>query len=209
MWYIKIEYQKISKNVKPWKRMEKRMGKKENTKKRVLQKELLYWILLGGGIVVLSMLAPQLPYELLKSYLRHRSKLKAKLLKLEKRGWIRIVQKGDDWEVRLVKDGKLVAQKYQVDKLKIKKPKKWDRIWRVVVFDIPENKKQAREILRDKLKNLGFYKLQKSVFVHPYPCREEIEVIKNAYELWPYVSLLEAKTFDSQDKLEEYFTDLI
>lgn len=181
----------------------------ENTNKRTAQKEFLNWLLLAGGIVVLSMLAPNLPTQLLKGYLRHRAKLRARLLTLEKRGWIKVKQKGDEWEVKLVKDGKLIVQKYQTDKLKLKKPAKWDGLWRIVVFDIPEDKKLAREILRDKLKNLGFYQLQKSVFVHPYPCREEIEVIKNTYEIWAYIRLFEAQTVDAQEKLEEYFEELI
>ena len=45
---------------------------------------------------------------------------------------------------------------------------KWDKKWRIVIFDIEETSKQIRERLRRKLKELGFGMLQESVFISPY-----------------------------------------
>lgn len=46
--------------------------------------------------------------------------------------------------------------------------RKWDRKWRIVIFDIAETAKVVRESLRLKLKELGFGMLQKSVWVSPH-----------------------------------------
>ncbi len=41
----------------------------------------------------------------------------------------------------------------------------WDGIWRVVVFDIPEQNKKIRSVLRETLRVLEFKPLQKSVWI--------------------------------------------
>ena len=45
------------------------------------------------------------------------------------------------------------------------KTDKWDGKWRVVIFDIPEVNKRIRQALRETLKVLGFWPLQKSVWI--------------------------------------------
>jgi hypothetical protein len=55
------------------------------------------------------------------------------------------------------------------------------------------------------LKELGFYCLQKSVFVHPYECQREIELIKEVYEIGPYVCYLEADFIGQEARLRRYF----
>ena len=63
----------------------------------------------------------------------------------------------------------------------------WDGKWRTVIFDIPEKLKSARNALRDKLKEVGFHELQKSVFVFPYECKDEIDFIIEFFNLRQYV----------------------
>lgn len=53
--------------------------------------------------------------------------------------------------------------------------KPWDKKWRVVIFDIPERKRNQREGLRRKLKELGFGMLQESVWITPFPIANELE----------------------------------
>lgn len=108
----------------------------------------------------------------------------------------------DDGTVYIVltKEGKKKALEYKLDELKIKKPDKWDKKWRVVIFDIPEKKKKAREALRSKLKELGFKELQKSVFIHPYPCEDEIDFINEVFEIRYYVRLLLVKSFTNEEQ---------
>jgi len=45
---------------------------------------------------------------------------------------------------------------------------KWDRKWRLVIFDIAEVSRKTRDLLRFKLKELGFGMLQESVWITPY-----------------------------------------
>ncbi|GBE16476.1 hypothetical protein BMS3Abin15_00293 [bacterium BMS3Abin15] len=52
--------------------------------------------------------------------------------------------------------------------------KKWDRKFRVVIFDIPEEKRKDRDWLRDELYLLNYKQLQKSVFISKYPLTTDL-----------------------------------
>ena len=61
----------------------------------------------------------------------------------------------------LLKKGNEKAGWMQIDDLKIAKPKKWDKKWRLVIFDIAQIEKIYREeLFRGKLKKLGFLSLK-------------------------------------------------
>jgi DNA-binding transcriptional regulator PaaX len=60
----------------------------------------------------------------------------------------------------------------------ITKPKKWDGKWRILIFDITETKKSTRDNIRRTLINIGFIKLQNSVWVFPYDCEDLITLLK-------------------------------
>ncbi len=61
---------------------------------------------------------------------------------------------------------------------KPKKPKRWDRKWRVVMFDVYESQKAIRDRFRKELKEYGFIQMQRSVWVYPYECEDFITLIK-------------------------------
>ena len=48
-------------------------------------------------------------------------------------------------------------------------------------------KKSVRDALRHKLHELGFKEWQKSVFIYPYHCREQIDFVIEFFDLRPYV----------------------
>ena len=57
---------------------------------------------------------------------------------------------------------------------------KWDRQWRLVIFDIEEKEKAARETLRKKLIELGFASLQRSIYISPYNFNNDVyEYLRN------------------------------
>ena len=116
--------------------------------------------------------------------------------KEDKNGFVKIV---------LTKEGQKKALKFKIDEMEILKPSKWDGEWRIVIFDIPEKFKKAREALRIKLKDLGFLELQKSVFVLPYECENEIDFIMEVFLIRPYVRFMRAKSFTNEEQLKIKF----
>lgn len=101
--------------------------------------------------------------------------------------------------------GKKKTLEYNIDEITINKPEKWDHKWRLVIFDIPEEYKRIREAMRSHLKRLGFYKLQKSVFIIPYECENEINFIVEYYAIRPYVRCILAEQIDNELHLKKIF----
>jgi DNA-binding transcriptional regulator PaaX len=105
----------------------------------------------------------------------------------------------------LTEKGEKKALTYNLDEMTIKKPAEWDKKWRMVVFDIPERIKWTREAMRRHLKNLGFYEFQKSVFVHPYDCKDEIEYLIEFYDIRRFVRFVVAESLDNELHLKREF----
>ena len=101
--------------------------------------------------------------------------------------------------------GKEVALRYDLEQMVIAK-NKWDKKWRVVMFDVPEKLKKIRETLRYQLKKLGFLELQRSVFVLPYECGNEIEYIIEFYNIRKYVRMLIVDKIDNEIDLKRKFS---
>jgi DNA-binding transcriptional regulator PaaX len=76
----------------------------------------------------------------------------------------------------------------------------WDKKWRIIIFDIPQEKHIARIRFRNKLKSLGCVMLQKSVFIFPYPCHEEVGDIAGYLEISDYIDILIAESAGYKDQ---------
>ena len=133
------------------------------------------------------------------------NKISKTLLRLKQSKMV-VVGKGDyGYSLELSEKGKKKFQKLCLKSLEIKRTKKWDGLWRVVIFDIPEKLKIGRSALRDMIKRLGFYQLQKSVWVLPYDCEKEIQLLSDAFGITEFVNYLEVKRIKDDQKLKENF----
>lgn len=95
--------------------------------------------------------------------------------------------------------------KVLLTKAKIQKQSRWDGKWRLVIFDIPEQTRTLRNKFRQLLKKNKFYKLQHSVFIHPYPFnREAIEYLKQT-GLIKYIRILRVEEMDEDHHLKKIF----
>ncbi len=180
--------------------------------KSEISKDILRLLLVSGTV----MMAAQSPYfirNFLKNYKSYKKYPKNKVSdtfsNLKRQGFLEIKNKGQQIYISLTKEGKKKAGMFQVDSLKIKKPKKWDRKWRIVIFDINELKRSHREAFRGKIKELGFRCLQKSVWIYPFECQSEIELLRDFFGLNENeLRLIVAEKLGYDKKLREFF-DLI
>ena len=173
-------------------------------------KQKILLLLLGGVALGLSK-SPKGYFKILKSISKDWRQIKTERLyravrefyndrlvdyKEDKDGFIKII---------LTKEGQKKALKFKLDEMEIKKPTKWDGEWRVVIFDIPDRFKKAREALRRKIMDLGFRKLQESVFIFPYECEDEINFITEVFLIRPFVRFVRAKSFTNEEQLKIKF----
>ncbi|OGN00023.1 MAG: CRISPR-associated endonuclease Cas2 [Candidatus Yanofskybacteria bacterium RIFCSPHIGHO2_02_FULL_41_29] len=170
--------------------------------------------LTGMAFVALSS-SPRGAEVLIKGIGKHIEKRRLKLARsqfskylwyLRKKKYIKVVKEDESGiTIKIIGKGIDRIKKFDLDNLKIEPMEKWDSKWRVVIFDIPDKKKSAREALRRKLENMGFYKLQKSVFIHPWECLDEIFFLRKVFEVEPNVSVLVADAIDEEMRLRKLF----
>ncbi len=110
------------------------------------------------------------------------------------------------WSARLTSEGKRYAKKLELlDRIKLEKPAKWDKRWRVVIFDIWERRRPVRDKLRIMLKKAGFYKIQNSVWAYPYDCEELIAFLKVEMRLGSGVLYMIVEGIEQNQKIQSYF----
>lgn len=120
---------------------------------------------------------------------------KRALIKAKKNKLLRIIENKDGDFLEVTERGRKELMRYDIDNLTIKRSLRWDGVWRVVIFDIPEKYRDARVALSKKLKEIGFCQLQKSVFVFPFSCEKEIDFIKMFYQIEKFIILFNTKSF--------------
>ncbi len=114
-------------------------------------------------------------------------------------------EKDGKFSIELTEKGKRVLKEVDISELKNKKPVQWDGLWRIVIFDIPESQEYGRVALRNKMKEVGFYQLQKSVWAFPYECEKEIELLVEVFDINSFVNFITAKKIKDDEKLKKYF----
>lgn len=108
--------------------------------------------------------------------------------------------------IRITQKGESKIRSFAIDLIKIKKPKKWDGKWRIVMFDLPVQYKNIRNSLRLKLKQIGFIQFQKSVWLYPYPCFDELLFIADYYKVSKYIEIVTASEVLNDIKLRKAFS---
>lgn len=146
-----------------------------------------------------------------REYLRRRNFEKSifwrKIYYWKERGLIETFVEGKDKYIELTKKGKNCLKNTILNEIKIKIPDQWDGKWRMVIFDIPESKRDSRDIIRQKLKQLGFVQLQKSVYIFPYECTLEIQSFVHRLNLKGEVLIAIAEIIQGERKIIKHFID--
>ena len=105
----------------------------------------------------------------------------------------------------LTNQGKRFAYKNRLPTLKLPRASQWDHKWRIIAFDIPESKRSGRDALRENMKRLGAVQIQKSLWVWPYDCQEEIDFIAGLFGVRSYVHHILAESITAEKSLRKVF----
>ena len=154
-------------------------------KKGALEKEILLRLALGGMVLVCFVM-PGMAH-VLRLFQPHTNKDRAKIRRsfrnLRDRKLVNLYQKGGHDVLEITKLGKRQLLRYKLDGMQIKKPPRWDKKWRIIMFDIPKRKEGARIAFKDILRKLELEQYQKSVYITPYPCEDEVDFVKESLGL--------------------------
>lgn len=163
-----------------------------------------------AGLITIACTSPYFLVNLLKYFIKLKKYPKKKVYdafyELRRQGLINFDNRKGQIFISLTDKGKKKAGWLQIDKLKIEKSKKWDKKWRMVMFDISQMKRQYREALRGKLKQLGFFLFQKSIWVIPHKCNKEIEILKRFFGLKEHeIRLITVDDIGEDEELRKFF----
>lgn len=129
------------------------------------------------------------------------------LKNLEKNEIIELTEKNNQVYVHLKdKDNPKIIE-YSIESLLNfkKKNKQWNGKWFLVFFDVPETQRNKRDYLRKFLTRLGFYQYQKSVYIFPYECEKEVNLIKKIVEGAKYMKYIIAEKIEDETLAKGYF----
>ncbi len=135
------------------------------------------------GILAVSLVSPRVGklLEPMMHDLAHPNRTNAKIRRsfqqLLKNGMIEMKEKNGKKFVQITNKGRMKMLRLYVDSHNRNKPK-WDKRWRLVIYDIKEKRRKTRQNISHILKNFGFKKLQGSVWAYPFPCEELITLLK-------------------------------
>lgn len=183
-------------------------------------KEVL--MLLGVGALILSsFVVPVLPmavkpiidfYERNERLKQHKvwnrfnqPRLKYLLKRLYKQKVVEIEDNEGESMVKLTDKGRRKLLKYKLEEIMIDKPPRWDGKWRIIIYDIKVQKRGLGEIFRSFLKKLEFLKLQKSIYLTPYSCKDQIEFLRQYHNLGEEVLYLEVNKLENEEVYKNYF----
>ena len=96
-----------------------------------------------------------------------------------------------DQSLRLTERGKQIVDSF-IPVRKFAK-EKWDGLWRLIIFDIPECNRIKRDQLRQLLKLYGYFKWQKSVYLTPHPVIKAVNEWLEEAGLYPQAICFESR----------------
>jgi DNA-binding transcriptional regulator PaaX len=105
----------------------------------------------------------------------------------------------------LTAEGEVQLHLLELEERLHRRPRRWDKKWRLLIFDISEQRKKLREALRHKLIELGFYRLQDSVWIYPYPCNDLMELLRIKFGVRHDALFLHVDSFPSDPWLRRHF----
>jgi len=166
------------------------------------------------GIIIVATTSPFFLSAFIKEYFKHLSQKQKQarrraLYELERRKYLSFDENKDGtMTIKLTHQGKLVVRRYNLEEMQIRKPKKWDGQWRVLLYDIPTSSKQAADAFREKLKELDVHQLQKSVWVSPYDFIGEVEFLCGAFDIDinKYVLYFTTPQIPKERQLKKHYT---
>lgn len=110
-----------------------------------------------------------------------------------------------DSKLRLTRKGEQALRILKLSEYSKTQVRKWDKKWRVLIFDIPERRLGLRQKIRLTLQAIGFVRLQDSVWVYPYDCEDLITLLKADFHVGDDVLYMIVDVIERDSKLRSHF----
>jgi DNA-binding transcriptional regulator PaaX len=115
-------------------------------------------------------------------------------------GMIERIPSSQNEYARLTKEGKKKMHSLELDNETTLVNTSWDGFWRIILLDLPENRKSERESLRYLLKKAGFVCLKNSAWISPFPYEHLFTNIKRDLGLTTEMMIIVTEFIDEESK---------
>ncbi|WP_202078434.1 phenylacetic acid degradation operon negative regulatory protein PaaX [Caldalkalibacillus salinus] len=134
----------------------------------------------GGEIWIGSLI------RLLEEFGHNAQAIRAAISRMSKQGWVEANKVGNKSYYSLTPQGQKRIEEAATRIFKLKSSK-WDGQWRMLIYSIPEEKRNLRDELRKELTWSGFGSLTFSCYISPNPLEEQVQALVKRYDIEPYV----------------------
>ena len=173
-------------------------------KKKADLQRLILQVVATSGILAVALVAPNVIGALAKTGIlpdkRRKETINRSLQRCLK---IKLLKK-DGNELVLTPKGERLLSVVTFKDI-VRRAGSWDGRWRVLIFDIPENRKHVRERVREFLRSIGFSHLQDSVWIIPYDCEDIVTLLKREYYLKEDMKYMVVESIEDDEKLRKQF----
>lgn len=167
-------------------------------------------LIVVAGIIPLVAVAPGLGYTFkqfgITKRLRDAAYVNTALSRLKRKGYLIFEEHNGIRFVRITESGRRYFQQKRIALLMRPEKRRWDGYWRIVMFDIPEKQRGLRNVLRRELSEVGFKKLQGSVWVSPDECEEYVKLLKADQHIGKRLIYLKTKDIEYGSALKALFS---
>jgi len=106
--------------------------------------------------------------------------------------------------IKITHKGKQKLLRYKVDEMVLDESS-WDGKWRLIIYDVASTKRANSEMFRTILNKLRFLKLQRSVYLTPFKCEDEIEYLRLLFDIGNEVQILKVGSLENEAAYRRYF----
>ena len=146
----------------------------KNNKKPNIQKDILKFLAEKPAVPIESIKTenPQKNYALARS-----------IKNLVESGCVEIKNSDNQKYLKITKKGQIKLNCIKLSAEEALVSNTWDGFWRIIILDIPEDRKSEREALRYLLKKANFICVKNTVWISPHPYEHLFVNIKKDFNL--------------------------
>ena len=116
-------------------------------------------------------------------------------------GYAEMLDSGRGSYLRLTKEGKTRLDTIRLEGEYMLVPQSWDGMWRIIILDLDESRKNEREALRYLLKKANFVCVKNTVWISYLPYEHLFENIKKDLGLTTELMIIVTDNLDSETRL--------
>jgi DNA-binding transcriptional regulator PaaX len=171
----------------------------KNVKKPNIQKDILKFLAEKPAVPVKDIIKENLPEadrDPKKNYALARS-----IKNLVEAGLVEIHSSDNQKYLKITKKGRGKLNCIRLEGEEALVSNAWDGFWRIIILDIPEERKSEREALRYLLKKANFICVKNTVWISPYPYEHLFKNIKKDLGLGTELMILVTDKLDEETNL--------